>query len=464
MAWSAFDDDLYFHPKVLAAGREARELWMASIVWSNHALTDGFIPYSALPLIAAMAGLRQDRASLDELVDTLLRVRLFEPEPQCAEQATGTPGEGLWIHDYLDYQLSAAEVAARRAAAAGKRGREGSEEEPPSAEAPRTQGKARSRAKTGALSRSEAGRRGAQKRWARRRALADADDSAIADATPDMANATADEIANATPDMANAMARIAKATPIVPPQSPPIPISIPKPSPNPSPGPRGQQQQQDQPLPAKGRPEGGAIPGRPKEPVEAEDDWAQAQLVASLAGVLGESVLARDEARALWERCGRDAGFWDAAVRQCATHGARTLAYLGRVIEDNLAAGTRPGQRAKGRAGRGATTPADVAFEAAYTEVREAAIGTGSEAERGYLRALWERCAGDDQFEFWSAAVQDADVHGGRSFSYLEKVIEANLAAGTWPGWRNVPREGAAAQWDPAGECQTKLERRKEHA
>jgi hypothetical protein len=109
MAWVKIDDQFFMHPKVIAAGRDARDLYLAALTYTAGQLTDGFVPAGALPLIAAMAGV-PDAA---DLAARLVDVRLWEP----------TAG-GYNIHDYHEYNPSAEQVRATREARAeaGRRG------------------------------------------------------------------------------------------------------------------------------------------------------------------------------------------------------------------------------------------------------------------------------------------------------------------------------------------------------
>ncbi|PCN46988.1 hypothetical protein Csp2054_14185 [Curtobacterium sp. 'Ferrero'] len=49
MPWFKVDDNLAFHPKVLAAGNAAMGLWVRAGSWAAQQLTDGVIPDSILP-------------------------------------------------------------------------------------------------------------------------------------------------------------------------------------------------------------------------------------------------------------------------------------------------------------------------------------------------------------------------------------------------------------------------------
>ncbi len=107
MAWVRLDDGFFRHPKVIAAGPLARELFLASVCWSAANLTDGAIPRVVLPTLllhdddVPVTSGRRRRA-----VDRLLAVGLWELN-----------GDGWMIHDYLDYNPSRARTLADRAAA-----------------------------------------------------------------------------------------------------------------------------------------------------------------------------------------------------------------------------------------------------------------------------------------------------------------------------------------------------------
>jgi hypothetical protein len=72
MVWFRVDDDLAFHPKVLAAGLPAMGLWIRAGAWSSQMLTDGTITPE---MLTALGDPRQRHAQ--RLVD----VRLWVPGP-----------------------------------------------------------------------------------------------------------------------------------------------------------------------------------------------------------------------------------------------------------------------------------------------------------------------------------------------------------------------------------------------
>jgi hypothetical protein len=103
MAWAKLDDGFFRHPKIMAVGRDARDLYLAALCYASAQLTDGFIPVQAVRLLAA-------EAEIDDApnaVERLVRGGLWLP-------ADG----GYQVKDYLDYNPSAEQVKARRAATA----------------------------------------------------------------------------------------------------------------------------------------------------------------------------------------------------------------------------------------------------------------------------------------------------------------------------------------------------------
>lgn len=108
MPWVKIDDAFLRHPKARAAGKDGRALFIAGLCWCATHGTDGRIEAYDLPVIAAEADVRP-AATARRLVD----VGLWE----------ATDG-GWLVHDYLDYNPSAAateELRAKRAEA-GRRG------------------------------------------------------------------------------------------------------------------------------------------------------------------------------------------------------------------------------------------------------------------------------------------------------------------------------------------------------
>lgn len=109
MAWVKMDDQFFRHPKVLAAGRDARDLYLVGLCYCAQGLTDGFIPAQAVRVLAAEAEIDTGPASAARLIE----VGLWE----------AVEG-GYAVHDYHDYQPSKERVLATREARAeaGSRG------------------------------------------------------------------------------------------------------------------------------------------------------------------------------------------------------------------------------------------------------------------------------------------------------------------------------------------------------
>jgi hypothetical protein len=113
MAWFKLDDGFFHHPKVVQAGRDARDLWLAAGCYCAKELTDGVVPAACLPLLAAEAQV----SGPGKLAARLVVAGLFEERDG-----------GYAIHDYLAYNPSRATVLAERArvnevrAAAGRLG------------------------------------------------------------------------------------------------------------------------------------------------------------------------------------------------------------------------------------------------------------------------------------------------------------------------------------------------------
>ena len=102
MTWVKIDDGFLTHPKAIKAGKDGRALFFAALIYSSRELTDGFIDDSAIPILGAFAEVKNGVA----VADLLVRIRLFDREE-----------DGYRIHDYLDYNRSAAAITAEREAA-----------------------------------------------------------------------------------------------------------------------------------------------------------------------------------------------------------------------------------------------------------------------------------------------------------------------------------------------------------
>jgi hypothetical protein len=111
MSWIKLDDNWMDHPKIILAGRDARDMWLASITWCAKHLTDGYFPKNLLPQLAVMAGI--DVANCYTFATRLLDVCLWDAS-----------GDNYMVHDYLDYNPTKEQAQATREARkeAGSRG------------------------------------------------------------------------------------------------------------------------------------------------------------------------------------------------------------------------------------------------------------------------------------------------------------------------------------------------------
>lgn len=103
--WFKVDDSFFSNPKTAMLSDEATALWLRSGSWSAQQLTDGFIPARMVPMF---------RGS-DDSVRELCDVGLWERDDE---------RDGYWFHDWSDYQPDGEEVDAlrRKRSEAGKRG------------------------------------------------------------------------------------------------------------------------------------------------------------------------------------------------------------------------------------------------------------------------------------------------------------------------------------------------------
>ena len=103
--WFKVDDSFFSNPKTAMLSDGATALWLRSGSWSAQQLTDGFIPARMVPMF---------RGS-DDSVHELCDVGLWERDDE---------RDGYRFHDWSDYQPDGEEVDAlrRKRSEAGKRG------------------------------------------------------------------------------------------------------------------------------------------------------------------------------------------------------------------------------------------------------------------------------------------------------------------------------------------------------
>ncbi len=100
MTWLRLDDDFYDHEKVGDLDPAAGWLWVRALGWTAKHLRDGFVPSHVVVQFAGSIEAAQHLAGL------LVQARLWD----------ATPG-GWSAHDFTDYNPSAEQVRAKRAAA-----------------------------------------------------------------------------------------------------------------------------------------------------------------------------------------------------------------------------------------------------------------------------------------------------------------------------------------------------------
>lgn len=111
MSWARIDDQYARHPKILKAGPLAGWLHVASICYANQYLTDGFIPESVLETLADFRGI----VISDAAGQTVVTPALIIAQLVAAHLWDRVEG-GIQIHDFLEYNHSAAEIRAARSA------------------------------------------------------------------------------------------------------------------------------------------------------------------------------------------------------------------------------------------------------------------------------------------------------------------------------------------------------------
>lgn len=119
--WIKFSDDFFDHPKAIGLTPTAVTLYVRALCWSSKHLTDGKVPEA----VVASWKVNKWRAAADELC--------ADPSTRVGQGSAKGETRPLWscrdhvyeIHDYLDYQRSAAEarkLKEKRAEAGAKGG------------------------------------------------------------------------------------------------------------------------------------------------------------------------------------------------------------------------------------------------------------------------------------------------------------------------------------------------------
>jgi hypothetical protein len=102
VAYALLDDQLPDHPKIVSAGPLAGWLYVCGLAYCTRLLTDGFIPTDQVRRLTTLAA-----EEVTPLVTRLLEVGLWEEAK-----------DGYRVHDFDKHNPTAADVKAKRAAAA----------------------------------------------------------------------------------------------------------------------------------------------------------------------------------------------------------------------------------------------------------------------------------------------------------------------------------------------------------
>lgn len=121
MTWVTLDDHYPDHPKIKRAGPLAAYLNICGIAYCNRYLTNGHVPTAVVPTLCDFAGLSVTTATIGDLAAFGEDVTYERPLQDLVDAKLWRPvKDGYRIHDYLEYQQSAAEVKAKRQANAAR--------------------------------------------------------------------------------------------------------------------------------------------------------------------------------------------------------------------------------------------------------------------------------------------------------------------------------------------------------
>lgn len=115
MPWIKLDDRFFDNDKIVAAGKDARDLYLAGLCYCARSLTDGFIPEERVSRLAIEASIADGKEVVKRLC-TVIRGKQFP--------LWETVDGGYQVHDYLEYNPTREEELERRAkrAEAGRLG------------------------------------------------------------------------------------------------------------------------------------------------------------------------------------------------------------------------------------------------------------------------------------------------------------------------------------------------------
>lgn len=132
MGWVRISDDFYDNEKMGELGPVAIALWIASLAYCNRNLTDGFISANKIRGLIDCSGLEISQThdghtspESEAIRELVLAGVLHQAGHNCTTCTVAQEGQGndpnpkgrrYLIHDYLEYQMSKAEIEAKAAA------------------------------------------------------------------------------------------------------------------------------------------------------------------------------------------------------------------------------------------------------------------------------------------------------------------------------------------------------------
>lgn len=78
MPWIKLDDRWMDHPKIISAGRDARDMWLASLTYCAKHLTGGYLDDAVVLMLARILEVNDVQGTADRLVDVGLWKRVLD--------------------------------------------------------------------------------------------------------------------------------------------------------------------------------------------------------------------------------------------------------------------------------------------------------------------------------------------------------------------------------------------------
>jgi hypothetical protein len=135
MGWVRLSDDFYDHPKFTDITPLSIALWIVGMAYCNRNLTDGRVPVSAANRLCDFDGIAYETGGNEFMtameddctplaIHDLLKVGLWHDDGHDCASCPQPGRRSYYVHDYLVYQPSAAEIKDTREnrSKAGKKG------------------------------------------------------------------------------------------------------------------------------------------------------------------------------------------------------------------------------------------------------------------------------------------------------------------------------------------------------